>query len=360
MGWARGGRVLVLVAMVLAACRPEATVPEGAGGADTPPAVTIAVVSHTQDPADLFGQLQVGLEDTLTAAGLTYDLISGAPAASDDHEGMARILTDLQTVAPDYLVVGPSSFERNQPYLLELERAGTTIIMTDYPPPGGTIEIDPLTWVIYDHHELGSRSVAAVAQQLCDEGRAQVEVAVFWGPPDSEISELRGSGALAALEDHREACDLRYELTAEVTADFDRETAFGLALEVLDEHPGTEVWIGTNSSTALGISEALLTAGALEGRRVVGMGGQLDELAAICRGEIAAAAFRDPRAMGQLVAEAVLADLAGRPGEVPEVTLAELPVLTDCDAVFASVPRPMLEQEAFRGALLDGQWQDRP
>lgn len=330
---------------------------DGDAPADADGDLTIAFVSHTQDITDLFGQLKVGFEDTLADAGIVYDLISGAPPASDNHEAMDRILTDLQAASPDYIVFGPSSFELNQPRLVELEDAGTKIIMTDYPPPPEGFDIDPLTWVIYDHYDMGYLSAGVAAQQMCDEGR-DFQVAMFYGPAASEISDLRMGGAAQALEDITAECGVSYEIVVEEFTEFNREMAFNRTEDVITAYPDVDVIVGANSNTALGIMEALVADGELDGRLVIGMGGQLDEMAAICRGEIFAAAFRDPRDMGMLAAEALIADLEGRQGDIPEVSFTDMPVLTDCDTIFEFVPRPILEQDDFRNNLLDGQWQD--
>lgn len=333
---------------------PESDAGEADGDAD----LVIGFVSHTQDITDLFGQLKIGFEEELADAGIEYELISGAPPASDNHEAMDRILTDLQSAQPDYMVFGPSSFELNQPRLVELEDLGTKIIMTDYEPPEEGFEINPLTWVIYDHYEMGRLAGYTVAADMCDQGRDSFEVAMFWGPGASEISEARGNGALDGIEEGADECGASWEVVDEVFAEFNREMAFNLAENVVTANPDVDVLIGANSNTALGIMEALIADGELEGRAVVGMGGQLDEMAAICRGDIHNAPFRDSQDMGRLAAQALIADLEDRTDDIPELSQTELPVLASCDDIFESVDRAVLEQDDFRDNLLEGQWQD--
>lgn len=386
MAWEREGTVknihkytaaAIAAALLLTACAPEVveeTDPaDDAAAADEPESdeeaetdaegdaeadLTIAFVSHTQDITDLFGQLKVGFEETLADAGIEYELISGAPPASDNHEAMDRILTDLQSAQPDYMVFGPSSFELNQPRLVDLEEQGTKIIMTDYEPPEEGFDISPLTWVIYDHYEMGRLAGYTVANDMCEQGNDGFEAALFWGPAASEISEARGQGALDGMDEATEACGITYELVEEVFAEFNREMAFNLAENVVTAHPDLDVLIGANSNTALGIMEALLADGEIEGRAIVGMGGQLDEMAAICRGEIHNAPFRDSQDMGRLAAEALIADIEGRPDDIPELSQTELPVLASCEDVFEKVDRAVLEQEDFRDNLLEGQWEE--
>lgn len=361
------------VALIAAACGgaeivDEDAAPEGdAAGEDldtdadddADADLVIGFVSHTQDITDLFGQLKIGFEERLAEAGVEYELVSGAPPASDNHEAMDRILTDLQSAQPDYLVFGPSSFELNQPRLVDLEELGTKVIMTDYEPPEEGFDISPLTWVIYDHYEMGRLAGYTVASDLlCDQGRDSFEAAMFWGPGASEISEARGGGAIDGMDEAAEECGGSWELVDEVFAEFNREMAFNLAENVVTANPDVDVLVGANSNTALGIMEALLADGELEGRAIVGMGGQLDEMAAICRGDIHNAPFRDSQDMGRLAAEALIADLEGNPDDIPELSQTELPVLASCDDVFNLVDRAVLEQDDFRNNLDEGQWQD--
>lgn len=372
-------RFLVLAATALAllatACEPE-IVEEEPVDADTDAAdegglaeeiedvdgdvPVIAYISHTQDITDLFGQMLVGMENRLEELGFEYELITGAPQASDDHEGMDRILNDLQAANPDYVVFGPTSFELNQPRLADLEDGGSEIVMTDYEPPEDIeVTINPSTWVIYDHNELGYNAGEAVARDHCDRGTENVQVAMFWGPPASEISQDRGEGALEAIEDVAEECDgMDWELVEEVFADFDREQAFNHMETVATAHPDLDVAIGANSNTALGMMEAADLAGVLDQIDIVGMGGQLDELAAVCRGDIHNAPNRDERDMGHKVAEAIVNHAEGNLDEIDEFTYTDLPVLEDCQDVFDVVPRDMLEEPDFRELLDEGQWEE--
>lgn len=359
-------RVLALgvgIALLTAGCAsdsstPAAPAPAPAPSTDAPAAATgpikIGFISHTQDITDLFGQLRAGFEVTLGEAGLDYQLFASAPANSGDHQGMDRILTDLQALGMDYIVFGPTSFDINQPRLVDLENLGVKIIMTDYPPPADGADIDPLTWVIYDHFEMGKVVGKQAGVQLCEEGVTAAEVAIFWGPAASEISELRGAGVLAGMDESVATCSASYTVVNEVYTDFNRELAFNTTEGVITRNPNLKVFVGMNSNTALGIMEALTGLGKLEDRIVFGMGGQLDELTGVCNGTLAHTAFRDPRDMGRLAAEALLNDLAGNSSATPDISYTAIPLMRDCDDVYALTPVVLLEVERFWGGLNEG------
>lgn len=358
-------RVLALgvgVALLTAGCSSDsstpAPAPAPAPSTDAPAEPTgpikIGFISHSQDITDLFGQLRVGMELTLEAAGVEYQLFASAPPNSGDHQGMDRILTDLQALGLDYVVFGPTSFDINQPRLVDLENLGVKIIMTDYPPPADGADIDPLTWVIYDHFEMGKVVGKQAGTQLCEEGVTDAEVAIFWGPAASEISELRGAGVLEGMDEGVGACSASYTVVNEVYTDFNRELAFNTTEGVITRNPNLKVIVGMNSNTALGIMEALTGLGKLENRIVFGMGGQLDELTGVCNGTLAHTAFRDPRDMGRLAAEALINDLTGNNAATPDVSYTAIPLMRDCDEVYALTPPQLLEVERFWGGLNEG------
>lgn len=316
----------------------------------------IGFVSHTQDVTDLFGQMKIGFEDALQEAGIKYELTAGAPPKSDNHEAMDRILTDLLAVGPDYMVMGPTSYELNEPRLVELAEAGTKVVMTDYAPNLDVDVLEPLTWVVYSHDDMGEIAAVNVAGQACESEKDLIEVALFWGPAASEVSQLRGEGILKGLKETFAACDKDYEIVNEVFADFNLEKAYGQMTDVRTKHPNLDIAFGFNSNTALGMSQAMVASDRLEGLKIITMGGQLNELAALCRGEINNSVFRDPIDMGQLAAQAIINDIRGTSSDTPEISYTTLAPLNSCQDVFDTVTLNVLEQEGFKGGLDESMW----
>lgn len=350
---------------VVAGCAPtvpgegldESTGAESTDTAASEETLKIAFVSHTQDVTDLFGQMKLGFEAALEEAGVDYELTAAAPPNSENHEAMDRILTDLRAVGPDYMVFGPTSYELNEPRLEELESDGTDIVMVDVVPPPSPA-IDPLTWVVYSHETMGNVAASTVASQACESGDDDVQVALFWGPAASEVSQERGLGIIEGLETTFAECGVSYTIVEEVFADFNLEKAYNLMDGVATAHPDMDIAIGFNSNTALGMSQSLLTTDRLEGVSIVTMGGQPNELAALCRGEINNSVFRDPWDMGRLAAAAIISDLAGEAESLEEIVYTDLAPITSCDDVFNAVPRDILEQDEFRGGIDESLWQD--
>lgn len=344
--------------LVLAGCAAaeEEQAPTPAAPAVEEITYKIGFISHTQDVTDLFGQMKIAFEATLQAEGIKYELTAGAPPKSDNHEAMDRILTDLLTVAPDYMVMGPSSYDLNEPRLVDLEVAGTKIVMTDYAPDLDTVLIDPLTWVVYSHGEMGKIAGVEVAKQACESEKDVIEIALFKGPAASEISENRGLGILEGLEETFAACGKDYEIVSEVFADFNLEKAYALMTDVRTLHPNLDIAFGYNSNTALGMSQSLVASNRLEGLKVITMGGTPNELAALCRGEINNSVFRDPVDMGVLAAQAIINDIRGTSSDTPNISFTTLAAINSCQDVFDTVQLSVLEQESFKGAIDAEMW----
>lgn len=97
--------------------------------------------------------------------------------------------------------------------------------------------------------------------------------------------------------------------------------------------------------------------GMLDKVGVVGIGGQLEELAAICRREIPTAGVRDPRGQGQIAARAIIGHYEGKPFEV--MNFAPQVAVSNCDEVFAFHPVEMLNNAGFRNNIAPDQWKPR-
>ncbi len=321
----------------------------------------VAFVSFTQDITDMYGQILRGMERRLEAEGFDYRITTAAPQGADDFAGMDRILADIATIRPDYAVVGGASFELIMDRVKEIQDAGSTVIVIDVLPESLDYEpvVDPLTWVAVDHHRMGIVGGTWIGERFCEEGTNPIKIALFNGTAASEISQLRMGGAMEAIREVAEGCGAEVEVVNEVFADFSRERSYNLVQTVITAHPDLDLIIGANSNTALGIMDGLDASGRLEGGpKILGMGGQLDEMAAIGRGDIAAAGFRDAQRMGFVTADSIIAHADGREGEVEKVTIAELPILYDCDTVFENVPFAMLDNDGFRNLIDQATWDE--
>lgn len=309
--------------------------------------VRIGFAAHSIDLQALFGQLREGFRQHLDDAGLSYEFFEAAPETSSNHAQMVGILENMATLELDYLVVGPTSLDLNEPGLTAVAESGAKLLMTDYERPEAGVPYDDavLNWVVYSHDEMGFKAGEWLGDRLRARGIMQPRVVVLWGPAASEISLARGEGALRGLSSHE---DLKYEVVYEANADFDRQRAYEETERAVAAYDFDAI-IGLNSYMAVSAKDALLANGRLDDITVVGMGGTIDELQAVALGEIGVAPFRDPRSMGRASADALLLHLTGREDDIQKTVYANIPVLDNAYRIRKSVPAEMFDVVTFLG-----------
>jgi ABC-type sugar transport system substrate-binding protein len=306
--------------------------------------VRIGLAAHTLELTALFGQLREGLRNHLDAAGLNYEWFEGAPETSASHQQFVQILEDMATLELDYLVVGPTSLALNEPGLMTVAAAGTKLSMTDYERPEEGVPYDDavLNWVVYSHSEMGFKSGEWLGDELRARGVFAPKVAILWGPAASDISQQRGDGVKAGLE---ELGDLDVDYVYEAHADFNRDIAYTETERALAAYDFDAI-VGMNSATAVSAKNALHA----NGRHdiiVIGMGGIVEELESVALREIGVAPFRDPHSMGRASADAILKDLTGRTDEIQRTFYADIPVLDSAYRIRQHVPPAVFDVAKF-------------
>jgi ABC-type sugar transport system substrate-binding protein len=242
-----------------------------------------------------------------------------------------------------------------QDRLVALQEAGVNLMVVEFAPENAG-DVKPFAWAITDHTQSGRVTGASAAEHYCADFEGDtVQAALFHGTASSEIGINRMDGIQEAFEAGLAECGKSVEYVQEVFANFNRERAFELAQQVATANPDLDIIFGANSNTALGIMEGLRTVGMLDQVDVTGIGGQLEELASICRGEILTAGVRNPRQQGQEAGAVVIAHFEGEAYD--EINYAPQITVNTCEEIFDFYPMAMLDNPAFRENLNEGQWQ---
>lgn len=305
----------------------------------------IGFAAHSIDLQALFGQLREGFHQALGDAGADYEFFEAAPDTSSNHAAMVRILEDMATLQLDYLLVGPTSLELNEPGLVAVAESGAKLLMTDYERPEGGVPYDDavLNWVVYSHSEMGYKSGEWLGDELRARGVLNPRIVVLWGPAASEISEARGNGALQGLRDH---ADLNVEVVYEAYADFDRQRAYDETERALAAYDFDGI-VALNSYMSVSAKNALAANNRTGDIVVVGMGGTIDELQGVALREIGVAPFRDPRAMGRASATALLQHVSGNEGAIERTVYSDIPVLDSAYRIRKVVAPEMFDVVSF-------------
>jgi ABC-type sugar transport system substrate-binding protein len=343
----------------------QLTILAGIAGLCATAATAETTVSYITPSADITtgpGQTLIGVAEGLEAMEGEFKFFSAVPPAHNDPAAYDRILSDQVVLAPDYLMVTPAtSMDDIYDRLNEAAAKGSKLIL--FAPPIGLDQhpVDPLAYIIVPEDVMGQMAGNDIATMACNEKRDPVNLAMFHGIPTSEIGKLRSAGFREAITKGLEECGITLNIVREEFTNFSRELAFRTIDPVMTAHPEINVVFGANSNTALGIMEGLQAIGkspGADGIWIAGQGGQLDELAAVCRGEIMTVPFRDPRKMSDIALHVVQLDLAGRSSEIQPVYQTQLVPITNCDQIFETVPRAMLESKGFRPLIPEEMWQE--
>jgi len=132
-------------------------------------------------------------------------------------------------------------------------------------------------------------------------------------------------------------------VVARVDADYDRTTAEAAAERILFAHPRLSGFFAVNDEMALGVADAVRSAGKSGGVKIIGVDGIPEALDAVRVGSISATVSQYPYVIAQMAVEACVAAVRG--ARVPAKVDAPIAVVTRANVARASAtfPRP------FRG-----------
>ncbi|MDX6593958.1 MAG: ribose transport system substrate-binding protein [Gaiellales bacterium] len=336
---ARAAARAVLLAGLLA------TVPVACGGADDSgdghSASLAAVIKGLDNP--YFVTMHEGLERTARARGAPLSIRTAADLF--DTAGQASKLEAAAAEHADCYIVNPINRANLVEPLGHLER-GTPIVNIDSPVDqmaADAVDAAITTYIGTDNVAGGRLGAEAIAQAL----PAGARVVVVTGVPGDATSNARASG-------FRSGSRGRFRIARSVAADFDRQRAQLAAAELLRTDPKIQGFFAVNDEMALGIADALRTAGRSGELPVVGFDGTRPALRAVMRGELTATVSQYPYVIGQLGVEACLAAARGR--SVPSVVDAPVQVVakTNVARALANFPLPVERFDDPLAELLEG------
>ena len=322
----------------------------------------VSYVSPNADVTTGPGQTLIGVTEGIEKLEGEFKFFSAVPPSHNDPAAFDRILSDQVVLAPDYLMVTPAtSMEDIYDRLNEVAAKGTELIIFSPLLDFDNVPIKPISYIVVPEDEMGRMAGRDIARMACEEKRDPVNLAMFHGIPTSEIGKQRSGGFMEAITAGLKDCNITLNVVREEFTNFNREQAFKTIEPVVTAHPEINVVFGANSNTALGVMEGLQSIGKTPGKDgiwIAGQGGQLDELAAVCRGEIMSVPFRDPRKMSDIALDVMQKHMAGQGDSIEKVIFTQLVPITNCDQIFETVPRAMLESEGFRPLIPESMWQE--
>ncbi|MDX6716398.1 MAG: ribose transport system substrate-binding protein [Baekduia sp.] len=250
-----------------------------------------------------------------------------------DLDGQAALVRALVAGRDDCYVVNPISATNLVPALRGARRP---IVNVDSPidaSAAGRAGVRISTYIGTNDFAAGRLAGARMASLL----RGGGTVALVGGVADSVNSRLRLSGFERGIR------GTRVRVVARVDADYVRTTAEAAAGRLLHTHPRLSGFFAVNDLMALGVADALRSAGKTGDVTIIGLDGIPEALDAVRAGSISATVSQYPYVMGQMAVEACVA--AARGARLPVRVDAPVAVVTRSNVARASAafPRP------FRG-----------
>jgi ABC-type sugar transport system substrate-binding protein len=256
-----------------------------------------------------------------------------AATNSADRRGQAALARALVAGGKDCYVVNPISATN---LVDALRGARGPIVNVDSPIDAAAAKragVRIRTYVGTNDFAAGRLAGAKMASLL----RGGGTVALIGGLPDSVNSKLRLTGFERGIR------GTRVRVVARVDADYVRATAEVAAEGILHTHPQLSGFFAVNDLMALGVADAVRSAGKTGEIPIIGLDGIPEALDAVRDGSISATVSQYPYVMGRMAVEACVA--AARGARTPARVDAPIAVVTKSNVARASAtfPRP------FRG-----------
>jgi ribose transport system substrate-binding protein len=310
--WA--GATATVAALLLAA---------GAAGA-APAKVRVGVVLKGLDNP-FFVAMYEGIK--AEAGARKADVSVRAAKGYADLHGQAALVRGLVAGKRDCYVVNPITSTN---LISALRRVGRPIVNIDSPIDAAAAKragVRIRSFIGTNDFEAGRMAAAKMVSLLPGGGT----VALVEGTADSVNSRRRLSGF------EREIQGTRVRVVARVGADYARPKAEVTAGRILRTHPQLTGFFAANDEMALGVADAVRSAGKT-GITIIGVDGIPEALDAVRDGTMSATVSQYPYVMGQMAVEACVA--AARGARLPAKVDAPIAVVTRSNVARATATFP--------------------
>lgn len=251
-----------------------------------------------------------GYQNVADAQGVTF-AYQAAPSEGDQL-GQLSIAENMILQGYKGLLVSPQTDNNLQPAMETAEAQGIVVVnVNDAVIPSARHYVGNV------QRDNGVR----VAQWFIDNKSEGGKVAVIEGQPGVFAAGQRTDGFTATIE----AAD-GFDVVASVPANWSRETAYDAASTILQQHPDLIGFYANNDGMALGVVEAVKSAGLQDQVAVFGTDGISDAYASIRAGDLTGTVDSFPVLTGEVAMEVVLRLIAGQ--ELPRVVATPQALIT--------------------------------
>lgn len=285
--------LLMIAAMVLAACQPAAT--------PAPTEKTIGLVISTLNNP-FFVSLRDGAQKAADAAGVKLIVVD----SQDDSAKMTAGIEDLISKGVSALLINPTDSDAVVPSIQKANDAKIPVFTVDRGANGGTV----VSHIASDNVAGGKMA----AEFLCNAIGGKGNVVELQGIAGSSAARDRGQG----FNEYMSASCPDAKIVAQQTANFNRDEGLTVFENILTAQPDIAGVFAHNDEMILGAIQAAEAAGRT-GIVFVGFDAIDDAVKAVNDGTLAATVAQQPDLMGQLAVETAVKYLNGEsvPASIP-------------------------------------------
>lgn len=232
---------------------------------------------------------------------------------ADAQDDAARQADDIQNFISqnvDAILINPVDSKAVVSSIKAANSANIPVILIDRGSEGG----DVLTTVASDNVEAGKMAAEFVVKELGEKAKA-FELS---GVPGASATVDRGKG-------FNKIAKTKLDILSSQSANFDRAKALNTAQNMIQGHKDVQVIFAQNDEMALGVAQAVKSAG-LKDILIVGIDGQPDAHDAIKNGDITATIAQQPAKMGEIAIQAAIDHYQGK--KVKKTTVSPIYLVT--------------------------------
>jgi ribose transport system substrate-binding protein len=251
-----------------------------------------------------------GYQNLADAQGVTF-AYQAAPSEGDQL-GQLSIAENMILQGYKGLLVSPQTDNNLQPAMETAEAQGIVVVnVNDAVIPSARHYVGNV------QRDNGVR----VAQWFIDNRPDGGKVAVIEGQPGVFAAGQRTDGFTVTMSEAE-----GFEVVASVPANWSRETAYDAASTILQQHPDLIGFYANNDGMALGVVEAVKSAGLQDQVAVFGTDGISDAYASIRAGDLTGTVDSFPVLTGEVAMEVMLRLIGGQ--ELPRVVATPQALIT--------------------------------
>ncbi|MBU2980196.1 sugar ABC transporter substrate-binding protein [Lentibacter algarum] len=244
--------------------------------------------------------VRIGSEKAAKEYGLDITIV--APTKPDNIEEQTRQVEDWIVKKPDAFVFVPVDYKAMEPLVHKANEAGIPVINFS----NRVENVDLVSYIGSDDFTIGYEA----AKYLFDEIGGAGKVVYIEGVPAAITAQRRKAGFEKALSEYE-----NIELLTSQTGMYRRLPALQVMENLLQRYPEIDAVMAANDDMAVGVVEALKTAGRLDGVPVMGVDVIPDAAQLIKDGKMFASADYSGHDQGYLAVVAAARHLRGE--EVP-------------------------------------------